>query len=54
MYRQLTTVIAVVMVTLGVAMIGVTLAHGFGVGIILGLLFIAAGVGRLYMLRSRR
>ena len=53
MYRQLTTLTAIVMITLGVAMIGVTIAHGFGVGIILGLLFIAAGVGRLYVLRGR-
>ena len=52
-YRQLTTLTAIVMITLGVAMIGVTIAHGFGVGIILGLLFIAAGVGRLYVLRGR-
>jgi len=28
-----------------------TLAHGFGVGVVLGILFIAAGVGRLLMLR---
>jgi hypothetical protein len=53
-YRQLTTLTALVMVTLGVAMIAVTIAHGLGVGIILGLLFIAAGVGRLYVLRGRR
>jgi hypothetical protein len=54
MYRQLTALTALVMVTLGIAMIGVTIAHGFGVGIVLGLLFIAAGVGRLYVLRGRR
>jgi hypothetical protein len=53
-YRQLTTMTAIVMITLGVAMIGVTIAHGFGVGILLGLLFIAAGVGRLYVLRRSR
>ena len=53
MYRQLTALTAIVMITLGVAMIAITIAHGFGVGIILGLLFIAAGIGRLYVLRSR-
>jgi hypothetical protein len=53
-YRQLTTLTALVMITLGMAMIGVTIAHGFGVGIVLGLLFIAAGAGRLYVLRGRR
>jgi hypothetical protein len=41
------------MIVLGVSMIGITIAHGFGVGILLGLLFIAAGVARLYMLRGR-
>ena len=53
-YRQLTTLTAIVMITLGVAMIGVTIAHGVGVGIILPLLYIAAGAGRLYMLRGHR
>jgi hypothetical protein len=53
-YRQLTTLTAIVMIALGIAMIGVTIAHGVGVGIILGLLFIAAGVGRLYVLRGHR
>jgi hypothetical protein len=52
-YRQMTMLTAFVMVLLGIGMLGLTLAHGFGVGIILGLLFIAAGVGRLYMLRGR-
>jgi hypothetical protein len=53
-YRQLTTLTALLMVALGVAMIGVTIAHGLGVGILLGLLFVAAGVGRLYVLRRTR
>ena len=53
MYRQLTTLTALLMIGLGLMMIGVTVAHGFGVGILLGLLFIAAGVGRLYVLRGR-
>jgi hypothetical protein len=34
-------------------MIVVTLVHGFGVGLLLGVLFIAAGVGRLLMLRRK-
>jgi len=54
MYRQMTTLIAFVMIALGLSMIGITIAHGFGVGILLGLLFIAAGVGRLYVLRRPR
>jgi hypothetical protein len=39
---------------LGVALIAVTLAHGGGgVGILLGVLFLAAGAGRLFLLRRR-
>jgi hypothetical protein len=44
---------AALMIALGIAMIVVTLRHGFGVGIVLGVLFIAAGVGRLLMLRRK-
>ena len=43
------------MIALGVAMIVVTLAHGGSASASSSaLLFIAAGVGRLYMLRRRR
>ena len=46
--------IALVMVVLGVVMIIRTLSEGgFGVGILLGVLFIAAGGGRYWMLRGR-
>ena len=42
------------MVLLGIAMIVITVVRaGFGVGIVLGLLFMAAGAGRLWMLRGR-
>ncbi len=41
------------MVALGVAMLAFTLAHGGGVGILLGLLFVAAGAGRIYLLRRK-
>jgi hypothetical protein len=34
-------------------MIVVTLTQGFGIGILLGVLFIAAGAGRLLMLRRK-
>jgi len=34
-------------------MISVTAAHGGGVGYLLGALFVAAGVGRVYLLRRR-
>jgi hypothetical protein len=52
MYRNLVQLIAVLMMALGVALIVRTLPH-FGVGIVLGLLFIAAGAGRLLMLRRK-
>ena len=51
MYRTLVRVIAVVLIVMGLAMLSITLSHGFGVGVVLGLLFIAAGAGRLYLLR---
>ena len=53
MYRQLTLLTAVLMIGLGLAMEIVTLRHGGGVGLILGLLFIVAGAGRIWMLRRR-
>jgi hypothetical protein len=57
LHRQTTRVMSTVMVVLGVAMIVSTLANGGGalaVGILLGVLFVAAGLGRLYVLgRSR-
>jgi hypothetical protein len=45
--------IAFVMIAIGLAMLSLTFRHGFGVGVILGLLFIGAGVGRLLMLRRK-
>jgi hypothetical protein len=53
MYRMLTTISASLLVALGVVMLVVTLWHGGGVGVLLGLLFVAAGAGRLYLLRKR-
>ena len=53
MYRTLVRTIALVLIVMGIAMLAVTLRHGFGVGVILGLLFIGAGVGRLLMLRKK-
>ena len=53
MYRSMTTVMAGLMILLGLSMLLITLQTGFGVGIILGVLFVAAGVGRLYMVRKR-
>ena len=54
MYRNMVLSIALTMVLLGIAMIVITIARaGFGVGIVLGALFIAAGAGRFWMLRGR-
>ena len=53
MYTTLVRTIAGVMIVLGVALLIRTLQAGFGVGVILGLLFIGAGVGRLLMLRKK-
>ena len=53
-YRRLSVLLAATIVALGIALIAVTLANGGGqVGILLGVLFIAAGAGRLYVQRGR-
>jgi hypothetical protein len=45
-------IFSVVFVALGVTMLAVTAVHGGGaLGFVLGTLFIAAGAGRLYLLR---
>ena len=55
MYRSITQLTSLLMVGLGLTMIVLTLvyAHGFGVGVVLGALFVAAGAGRLLILRKR-
>jgi len=51
-FRAGTTVFGLAFVAIGVALLVVTALHGGGfVGFLLGGLFIAAGVGRLYLLR---
>lgn len=52
-YNGLVTFMALAMILLGVTMLTLTLLHGFGVGVILGVLFVAAGVGRLLLMRRR-
>ena len=52
----ITYVMSILMIGLGVAMIAVTLSNGGGpaaFGLIIGLLFVAAGGGRLWVLRRR-
>ena len=53
-YRDLVGTFGLVAVAIGVALIVRTAIAGGGVGIVLGLLFIALGAGRLYMLRRRK
>ena len=51
-YPTLAALLASMVIGLGVALLVVTLAHGGGqVGILLGVLFIVAGTGRLYLAR---
>ena len=56
-HRQITTVTSVVLVLLGAAIVVRTLAAGGGLlslGILLGLLFMLAGAGRIYIARGAR
>jgi hypothetical protein len=53
-YRRASTVLALVTIGLGIAMIVVTIGRGGGrTGFLLGTLFILAGGGRLYLQRAR-
>ena len=52
LYRGAVTVFALLFVGIGIALLAVTAAQGGGVlGLLLGALFIALGVGRLTLLR---
>jgi hypothetical protein len=53
-YRDLVAVFGVVAIAIGIALIVRTAIAGGGIGILLGLLFVALGAGRLYLLRRRR
>jgi hypothetical protein len=55
LYRVSVAVFGVAFVVIGIALLAVTAAHGGAVfGFLIGVLFIALGLGRLYLLRSRR
>ena len=52
LHRGATRLLSVAMVVLGVAILVTTIARGGGpvsIGVILGVLFVAAGAGRLYV-----
>ena len=56
-HRGATRVLSAVMVLIGVVLLVSTLAHGGGplaIGVLLGLLFVAAGAGRFYLARGGR
>jgi hypothetical protein len=55
LYRSGIAVFGVLFVGIGIALVAVTAARGSGAfGYILGVLFVALGCGRLYLLRTRR
>ena len=52
-YRNATLVFGLVAIVLGIAILVQTARAGGGLGYVLGVLFVALGVGRLYLLRHR-
>ena len=52
-YRAGVTVFASIAIGIGIVITVVTAARGGGVGLLLGPLFVAMGLGRLYLLRRR-
>jgi hypothetical protein len=54
-YRYGLAAFAIVFVGIGIALVAVTAARGGALfGYLMGVLFLSLGVGRLYLLRSRR
>ena len=55
LYRGGIAVFGVIFVGIGIALLVVTTIHGGAAfGYLIGVLFIALGLGRLYLLRARR
>jgi uncharacterized membrane protein HdeD (DUF308 family) len=53
-HQRAVRVFGVIAIVLGIALLAETAAQGGGsVGFLLGVLFVALGVGRLYLLRRR-
>jgi len=53
-HQRAVLVLGVLAIVLGIALLAETAAYGGGsVGYLLGLLFVALGIGRLYLLRRR-
>jgi len=54
-YRAAVAFFGVLFVAIGIALVAVTASRGGALfGYLVGVLFIALGVGRLYLLRARR
>jgi len=53
-YRSATALFGVVAIGLGIALLVETAVNGGGVGYVLGVLFLALGAGRLYLLWRRK
>jgi len=54
LYKSTVALFGVVAIGLGVALLVETAVHGGGVGYLLGVLFLAFGAGRLYLLWRRK
>jgi hypothetical protein len=52
-YRPSVLVLSSLMIALGIALLVRTAAGGGGIGLLFGGLFVAAGAGRLWLLRRR-
>lgn len=52
-YRGVTALFGVVAIAIGIALLVQTARVGGGIGYLLGVLFIALGAGRLYLLKKR-
>ena len=52
-YRSSTLVFGCLSIVLGLAILVQTLRHGAGVGVVIGVLFIGLGIGRIYLLLRR-
>ena len=53
-YRRSVTALSATMIILGVVMVVIAVSRGGGVGLLLGPLFVAAGAGRIVLLRRSR
>ena len=54
MYGRAVAVFACAFILIGIVLLVETARLGGGIGYLLGLLFVALGAGRLYLLRRRR